>query len=95
MKNYFKFSIKKTIENDNNFLDKEENLKDQLDCCEDSHLICFNCHKILNKIKNGNNKEESTYKKIYCNICNIDHYIDMKEWQSFSKSNRCCKCKIF
>ena len=95
MKNHFKFSVKKTIENDNDFIDKEENLKEQLDCCEDNHLICFNCYKILNKIKKGIKKEENMYKKIFCNICNIEHFIDMKEWQNLGKAKSCCKCEIF
>ena len=87
IKKYIKFNIKTFIEG--------EKLESDLDHCSDIHLICYNCHKMINKNKREIKNEGNIYKRIICNICNIEHYVDIKEWNKFKKTNYCCKCLIF
>ena len=93
IKTYFKLNIKKSIE-ENNLLNGN-NLDEMINICEDPHIICSKCHKILSKNKKVIKNGENMYKKIFCNICYIEHYIDMKEWNSFLRLKACCKCVIF
>ena len=93
IKSFLNFNVKTYKEN--KFINDEEKLEAGMDYCEDYHSICLNCYKLLNKNKRGIKKEEIIYKKIFCNICNIDHYIDMKEWKNFKSKNNCCNCVVF
>ena len=92
-KTFFKLNIIKSQEE--NIKNNSYNLEEMLNSCEDSHLICSNCHKIISKNKKVIKTEGNIYKKIFCNICNIEHYIDMKEWNSFIRQKKCCKCIFF
>ena len=94
IKNYLKFNVKKIIEENNN-ITEEEKLEEELNYCEDYHILCFNCYKIINKNKIGIKNNGLIYKKIVCNICNYDHFIDMKDWKNLKIENKCCKCIIF
>ena len=97
IKNYIKVNVKIIIEenNINNNITEEEKLEKELNYCEDYHVLCLNCHKILNKNKIGLKNDGNIYKKINCNICNYDHFIDMKDWKYLKSENKCCKCIIF
>ena len=94
IKNYIKFNVNKIMEENNNNISEEEKLEEELNYCEDYHILCFNCHKILNKNKIGIKNNGLVYKKIICNICNYDHFIDMKDWKNLKMENKCCKCTI-
>ena len=93
IKKHIKFKVTLFLDEDdainNNILEKG------LDYCDDEHSLCSNCFKVLNKNKKELKKDKDVYKIVYCNICNIEHYIDMKEWNKFKSSNKCCKCNIF
>ena len=93
IKAFFKLNIIKSQEE--NIKINSNNLEEMLNNCEDSHLICSNCYKIISKNKKVIKAEGNIYKKIFCNICNIEHYIDMKEWNSFIRQKKCCKCIFF
>ena len=96
VKSHFKIKVKIFIDDENNFVNNNnQKLEEGFDYCEDVHSICCNCYKILNKNNKVEKKDGNTYKKLFCNICNIEHYIDINEWNSFKKSNICCKCNIF
>ena len=98
IKNYLQFKVKISIEEENNINDiilKNNKLEEGLEYCEDSHLVCNNCYKILNKDKQGIKKGGSFYKKVFCHLCNTDHYIDMKEWNDYKGAKYCCKCIVF
>ena len=79
---------KKNNEIDNNY-EKEKDL----DYSDNTHVVCLNCYK-----KNKNTKvkqiQNIQYKVLICQICGIRHYINVKEWDKWSKNEVCCKCTI-
>ena len=82
------FKDSKKIKN----IDFEE--ENGIDYTDSPHIICFGCYK---KNKNAKTKsiDEVEYKVITCNICGIRHYVSMKDWDKWHKSDVCCKCNIF
>ena len=95
IKKYIKFNVKTFIEGEIDLNNKKQKLQFYLNHCEDMHMLCYNCYKMLSKNKREIKNEGIIYKKIICNICNIEHYVDIKEWNKFKKANYCCKCLIF
>ena len=83
---------RKKINEINNENDYER--ENEIDYSDTQHIICIECYK---KNKGGKIKKmgEITYKEIMCNICGIQHYINLKEWDRLSKNDICCKCNIF
>ena len=82
------FKDSKKIKN----IDFEE--ENGIDYTDSPHIVCFGCYK---KNKNAKTKsiDEVEYKVITCNICGIRHYVSMKDWDKWHKSDVCCKCNIF
>ena len=94
IKKYMKFKVKIHVEEEDDIINNNV-IEKGLDYCEDEHSLCYNCFKVLNKNKKEIKKDKNVYKIVYCNICNIEHYIDMKEWNQYKRSNSCCKCNVF
>ena len=85
-----KSKINEIINNDENDYEKEN----EIDYCDTPHIICFDCYK---KNKGGKVKKirEIQYKVMMCNICGIQHYVSVKDWERWNKNDVCCKCEIF
>lgn len=75
------------------------------------HVLCVNCIDDYSRrlINNNNNKDsndkrgssisnaENKSTSIYCNICEAEHGLDAKTWNSIVKKKACCQggCEIF
>ena len=90
----------KVMINKHCFKDAKRNIADgieleyEIDYSDVDHIVCIECYKRNRnqRIKRINDVE---YKVIFCNICGIRHYSNMKEWDKWERNDICCKCHIF
>lgn len=63
------------------------------------HILCVSCvekeMKIDSNDKKGNKANVEKFKVVACKICDVDHKIDMKEWNRIFKKACCSGCNIF
>lgn len=66
----------------------------EIDYSDVDHVVCLECYK-RNRNKKIKRINDIEYKVIFCNICGIRHYSNMKEWDKWDKNDICCKCNIY
>ena len=82
------------------FKDSKRNIGDaieeeyEIDYSDVDHIVCLECFK-RNRNKKIKRINDVEYKVIFCNICGIKHYSNMKEWDKWDRNDICCKCHIF
>ena len=86
-----KNKINEILNNDNGDDYEKEN---EIDYCDAPHIICTDCYK-KNRVGKIKNISEIEYKVMQCNICGIQHYVSVKEWDRWNKNEVCCRCNIF
>ena len=90
----------KVMINNHCFKDSKRNYGDGIeeengiDYSDVDHIVCLECYK-KNRNKRVKRINDVEYKVIFCNICGIRHYSNMKEWDKWDRNEICCKCLIF
>ena len=90
----------KVMINKHCFKDSKRNIGDaieeeyEIDYSDVDHIVCLECFK-RNRNKKIKRINDVEYKVIFCNICGIKHYSNMKEWDKWDRNDICCKCHIF
>ena len=91
-----KHLIKEAKKNKNK--NKDENYENEyengIDYNDAQHCLCIPCYKKV-KIKRTKKLNEENYNVVGCNICGVNHLINIKDWNRVVKNDVCCKCDIF
>ena len=87
----FDMNLYEAIKDRKNYENEYENGIDYNDA---PHCLCIPCYKKV-KIKRTKKLNEENYNVVGCNICGVNHLINIKDWNRVIKNDVCCKCDIF